>query len=72
MPVESDTSAYLYSNFGLLSYELESMSKYDEKITNGDSFFLFVYRKDCYGCKLVSPSLKDYIDEPNNFESEDK
>ena len=34
-----------------------------EKIANKDSFLLFVYRDGCYGCGLLAPGIKSYIDE---------
>ena len=63
MPTAQDSSTYFYNRDGLLSYDLKSTSEYDEKITNKDSFLLFVYSETCSGCKLLSPAIKPYIDE---------
>ena len=62
-PSVQEASTYLYTEYGLLSYELLNTSKYDEKITNKDSFLLFVYRESCYGCGILSPGIKNYIDD---------
>jgi len=66
IPTVEDSSSYLYSEYGLLSYELDSTNEYDEKITNKDSFLLFVYREMCYGCQQLAPAFKAYIDENPN------
>lgn len=65
LPTVSDSSEYLFSISSLLSYELNSLSEYDEKANNGDSFVLFVYSNGCAGCKLLAPALKAYVDETN-------
>ena len=59
----SESSAHLYEEFSLLSYEIEDTNEYDNKIENKDSFLLFVYREGCYGCGLLAPALKSYVDE---------
>ena len=63
MPTVSESSKYLYDEYGLLSYELDGTGEYDQMLTDKKNFFLFVYRKYCGGCGLVSPILKEYIDE---------
>lgn len=63
MPTASDSSSYFYNRDQLLSYELDSTNEYDDKITNKDSFLLFIYSETCSGCKLLSPAIKPYIDE---------
>lgn len=63
IPQASDSSSYLYGKYSLLSYELDYSSEYDEKINNKDSFLLFIYRDGCFGCELLSKSLKTYMDE---------
>ena len=65
MPSSSESSTHLYEDFGLLSKELHSTAEYDEKITSKDSFLLFVYRENCYGCSLLAPALKTYVDAKN-------
>lgn len=63
MPRVIDSSSYLYVKYSLLSNHLKSTSEYDEKIANKDSFLLFVYAETCYGCSLLAPALKPYVDE---------
>ena len=63
LPSASESSEYLYQDFGLLSKELHSTDEYDAKIANEDSFLLFIYRESCYGCSLLAPALKAYVDE---------
>lgn len=63
MPSAVESSAFLYTKFKLLSKELNSLEEYDEKINNKDSFLMFVYLESCYGCKLLAPAIKSYIDE---------
>lgn len=58
-----ENSGYMYKENGLLSYELNSVAEYDNKIANKDSFLLFVYSPTCTGCKNVSPALKKYVNE---------
>lgn len=60
---ENESSTYLYSNYGLLSKELKDISDYDNKIINKDSFLLFVYAEGCYGCSLLAPALREYVNE---------
>ena len=62
MPTYSESSSYLYEQYSLVSYELENTNEYDSKITAKDSFLLFVYRENCYGCGLLAPALKSYVD----------
>ena len=62
MPTVSESSTHLYEEFSLLSYEIENTNEYDSKIANKDSFLLFVYREGCYGCGLLAPALKSYVD----------
>lgn len=62
-PTIQDSSNYLYNKYSLLSYELFSTADYDEKINNKDSFLLFVYSDECYGCQKLAPGIKKYIDE---------
>lgn len=63
LPNVSESSEHLYQDFGLVSKELDSTDEYDDKIANEDSFLLFIYREDCYGCSLLAPALKSYVDE---------
>ncbi len=63
MPTASESSTYLYENYGLLSHELKDTSEYDIKIENKDNFLLFVYSEECYGCSLLAPALKEYVNE---------
>ena len=63
LPSASESSNHLYQDFGLLSKELNSTDEYDAKVANGDSFLLFIYRESCYGCSLLAPALKTYVDE---------
>ena len=65
MPSITESSPYLYSKYSLLSKELESTEEYDEKIANKDSFVMFVYLNTCYGCNLLAPALKEYVNENN-------
>lgn len=67
LPTVADSSSYLYSEYGLLTYELKTTEDYDSKIANNDSFLLFVYREGCAGCIVLSSALKDYIDENPKF-----
>jgi len=60
---EEDSSSYLYNRYGLLSYEFENTEEYDSKINDKDSFLMFVYRENCYGCGLLAPALENYVDE---------
>lgn len=63
MPEIIESSSYLYITYQLRSYHLKSTDAYDEKLTNKDSFLLFVYDENCYGCNLLAPALKPYVDE---------
>jgi len=63
LPSASDSSKYLYDNYGLLTYHLNDTDAYDGKIANKDTFVLFVFSDTCYGCKLLAPSLKPSVDE---------
>ena len=63
LPTSSESSSYLYTTYGLLSYHLEDTGEYDEKVNNNDTFLLFVYSDTCFGCKLLAPSLKPSVDE---------
>ena len=63
MPKEKDVSPYLYLEYKLLSKELKTTDNYDDKIANKDSFLLFVYAEGCYGCSLLSPALREYVNE---------
>lgn len=65
MPTNSESSSYLYNNYGLLSYELKTIDDLDYKLTNKESFLLFVYEADCTGCMLLAPALADYVNENN-------
>lgn len=62
-PTIEESSSYLYDDYELLTYELDSTDEYDEKINNKDSFVLFVYTEGCFGCQKLSPAIKDYIDD---------
>ena len=63
MPRIIDSSSYLYIKYNLLSYQLKNTGEYDAKVNNKDSFLLFVYDENCYGCNLLAPALKPYVDE---------
>lgn len=65
LPTQSESSTYLYNNYGLLSKELASTSQYDAKVSEGDNFLLFVYAQGCYGCSLLAPALKEYVEDTN-------
>ena len=58
-----ESSPYLYPNYRLLTYHLNSTDDYDKKIENKDSFVLFIYRDGCFGCQKLSPGIKEYLDE---------
>ena len=62
-PTVEESSSYLYSKHGLLTYQLDDTSEYDAKIENKDSFVLFIYRETCYGCDTLSPGIKNYLEE---------
>lgn len=63
MPSDKESSSYLYGKYGLLSKNLDTLEEYDEKINNKDSFLLFIYLESCYGCKLLAPAIKAYMDD---------
>ena len=65
LPTQNDSSQYLYNNYGLLSKELATTADYDIKVSAGDDFLVFVYAQGCYGCSLLAPALKDYVEEEN-------
>lgn len=65
LATENESSQYLYSNYGLLSKELATTDDYDVKLSAGDDFLVFVYAQGCYGCSLLAPALKEYVEEAN-------
>lgn len=65
LATENESSQYLYSNYGLLSKELATTDDYDAKLSAGDDFLVFVYAQGCYGCSLLAPALKEYVEEAN-------
>jgi hypothetical protein len=63
IPTVETSSEYLYEKGNLLTYDLESIEEYDEKIANKDNFLLLIYRDGCYGCKLLAPAMQKYVAE---------
>ena len=59
-----EDGGYVYSAYSLLAYDL-TINEYDSKISNKDSFVLFIYRSGCYGCGLLGPALANYVNENN-------
>lgn len=62
-PQITESSTYLYTKHQLLTYQLSDTDEYDEKISNKDSFVLFIYRETCFGCDSLSPGIKTYLEE---------